>query len=171
MNILSSRTVAEDVIQKLKLIKTLFSDDWDEGNKRWKVKKPPTLQDTLLELQKNIARITDDRKGTIGIAVEFRDPQIAADIANGARLWAIALRIEQRFRLPGYTVTRVCAIERESRSAERRLVVMFPGIGRLDTGPFDSTFFGWPSSGRTSASAGHRSFRWGIPVPRRGPRH
>jgi len=45
---------------------------------------------------------------------------LAADIANGARLWAIALRIEQRFRLPGYTVTRVCAIERERRSAERR---------------------------------------------------
>ncbi|MBW2003606.1 MAG: hypothetical protein JRI72_03185 [Deltaproteobacteria bacterium] len=70
--VLKSRTAAEDVIQALDLIKVLFEEPQDE---------PPTLQDAVRSLTE-ITEITDDRKGTINIAVEYKDPKIAADIAN-----------------------------------------------------------------------------------------
>ena len=44
--------------------------------------KPPTLQDAVLVLQKKMLKIADDRKGLISISVEYKDPKLAADIAN-----------------------------------------------------------------------------------------
>lgn len=70
--VLKSRTAAEDVIKALDLIKVLFEEPQDE---------PPTLQGAV-RLLTGITEITDDRKGTINIAVEYKDPKIAADIAN-----------------------------------------------------------------------------------------
>ncbi|NVM26926.1 MAG: hypothetical protein HWN70_13555 [Desulfobacterales bacterium] len=72
MSILESRTLAEDVIRALDLIKVLFKEPRDE---------PPSLQDAVRSLS-GMAEITDDRKGLISIAVEYKDPGIAADIAN-----------------------------------------------------------------------------------------
>jgi len=70
--VLKSRTMAEDVIQALGLIKILFEGPQDE---------PPTLQNAVRSLT-GITKITDDKKGLINIAVEYKDPRIAADIAN-----------------------------------------------------------------------------------------
>ncbi|MDI6754546.1 MAG: GNVR domain-containing protein, partial [Thermodesulfobacteriota bacterium] len=81
-SILNSRTVAEDVIKSLKLMPVLFLEYWDEKNSRWKTNKPPTLQDTVRLLQKSMVKIADDRKGLLSISVEYKDPKLAADIAN-----------------------------------------------------------------------------------------
>jgi len=81
-SILNSRTVAEDVIKSLKLVPILFQDDWDEKNDRWKISKPPTLQDTVRLLQRDMVKIADDRKGLISISVEYKNPELAANIAN-----------------------------------------------------------------------------------------
>jgi len=84
ISILNSRTAAENVIKSLNLIKVLFKDkeDWkEEIISRWSPKKPPTLQDTVGLLQ-GIVKIADDRKGLISISVEYKDPKLAADIAN-----------------------------------------------------------------------------------------
>jgi len=70
--VLKSRTVAEDVIKALDLITILFEEPQDE---------PPTLQDAV-RLLSEITAITDDKKGLISIAVEYKDPELAADIAN-----------------------------------------------------------------------------------------
>ena len=71
--LLKSRTLAEDVIHSLGLINVLFKDS--KG-------KPPTLQDAVRSLT-GITKITDDKKeGSISISVEYKDPKIAADIAN-----------------------------------------------------------------------------------------
>ncbi|MBE9574797.1 MAG: hypothetical protein IMF20_06675 [Proteobacteria bacterium] len=70
--VLQSRTVAEDVIRALDLIKVLFEEDRDE---------PPTIQDAVRSLTE-AAKITDDKKGLISVSVEYKDPGIAADIAN-----------------------------------------------------------------------------------------
>ncbi|MFH2013260.1 MAG: Wzz/FepE/Etk N-terminal domain-containing protein [Pseudomonadota bacterium] len=70
--ILNSRTLAEDIIKTLDLMK-VFS----KGKK-----EPPTLQDSVKSLT-DITKITDDKKkGVISISVEYKDPKIAADIAN-----------------------------------------------------------------------------------------
>jgi len=85
ISIMNSRTLAENVIKSLNLVKLLFKDkeDWkEEILSRWSPKKPPTLQDTVYLLQKGLVKITDDRKGLISISVEYKDPKLAADIAN-----------------------------------------------------------------------------------------
>jgi tyrosine-protein kinase Etk/Wzc len=81
-SILNSRTAAEGVIKSMNLTPVLFKDKWDEKNNQWKVSKPPTLQDTVRLLQKSMVKISDDRKGLISISVEYKDPKLAADIAN-----------------------------------------------------------------------------------------
>ena len=82
VSILNSRTVSEQVIKSLNLIPILFKDVWDEKNKGWRINKPPTLQGTVNLLQKSMVKITDDRKGLISISVEYKDPKLAANIAN-----------------------------------------------------------------------------------------
>lgn len=85
LSILNSRTVTENVIKSLDLTKVLFKDQRD-----WKKEivgflfppKPPTLQKTVELLQKKLVKITDDRKGLIAISVEYKDPELAANIAN-----------------------------------------------------------------------------------------
>jgi len=72
--VLKSRTVAEDVIHTLDLINLLFEEpDPDE---------PPTVQDAVRLLSEGMAEISDNREGLISIAVEHKDPGLAADIAN-----------------------------------------------------------------------------------------
>jgi len=71
--VLKSRTVAEDVIKALDLIRVLFEEPQDE---------PPTLQDAIRVLSEGMTEIADDKKGLISIAVEYKDPELAAAIAN-----------------------------------------------------------------------------------------
>jgi len=82
ITILNSRSIAEEVIQKLGLMKFIFRDKWDPEKGRWKTEKPPTVQDALLALQNGIVRVTEDRKGLISIIVEYQDPDLTARIAN-----------------------------------------------------------------------------------------
>jgi tyrosine-protein kinase Etk/Wzc len=82
VSILNSRTVAEETINKLDLIKVIFKEQWDEKKGQWKAEKPPTMQDTLRILQKGMVKVTDDRKGLISITVEDKNPELAAAIAN-----------------------------------------------------------------------------------------
>ncbi|UCE34099.1 MAG: hypothetical protein JSV40_13025 [Deltaproteobacteria bacterium] len=71
--VLESRTVAEDVIRSLDLIKLFFQEDRDE---------PPTLQDAVRLLTEELTEVTSDKKGLISVSVEHKDPELAADIAN-----------------------------------------------------------------------------------------
>jgi tyrosine-protein kinase Etk/Wzc len=82
VSILNSRTIAEDVIKKLDLVKVIFKEAWDEKKGKWKTEKPPTMQDTVGILQGGMVKVTDDRKGLISISVEYMNPKLAAAIAN-----------------------------------------------------------------------------------------
>ena len=53
-------------------MKVLFEDKRDE---------PPTIQDAVRSLTE-MTQITDDKKGLISVSVEYKDPGIAANIAN-----------------------------------------------------------------------------------------
>ncbi len=81
ISILNSRTAAEHVIKSLNLVPIFFKEKSDFWNILGS-NKPPTLQDTVLVLQKKMLKISDDRKGLISISVENKDPKLAADIAN-----------------------------------------------------------------------------------------
>lgn len=85
ISILNSRTVTENVIKTLDLTKVLFKEkgDWKKEIMNFFLpQKPPTLQKTVELLQKGLVKISDDRKGLISISVEYKDPHLAADIAN-----------------------------------------------------------------------------------------
>jgi tyrosine-protein kinase Etk/Wzc len=71
--VLESRTVAEDVIRSLDLMKLLFEENRDE---------PPTLQDAVRSLMEEMTTVTKDKKSLISVSVEHKDPKVAADIAN-----------------------------------------------------------------------------------------
>lgn len=81
ISILNSRTLAGDVVKNLDLTKIIFKKQWDEEKGQWKTNKPPTLQNTAQALQ-GMVKVVDDRKGLILISVEYKDPKLAADIAN-----------------------------------------------------------------------------------------
>lgn len=70
ISVLESRTLAERVIDSLDLMKVLYPD------------KKPLREDAIKTLQKDIVKISSDKKGLITIAVEYKDPALAAKIAN-----------------------------------------------------------------------------------------
>ena len=115
VTVLKSRTMAEDVIQALDLIKILFEEPQDE---------PPSLQDAVRSLT-GITEITDDKKGLISIAVEYKDPEIAADIANQYPielqrfLSENALSMAKRNRI--FVENQLHKVKKELREAEEAL--------------------------------------------------
>ena len=115
VTVLKSRTMAEDVIQALALMKVLFEDGQDE---------PPTLQDAVRSLS-GITEIIDDKKGLISISVEYKDPEIAADIANQYPielqrfLSENALSMAKRNRI--FVENQLYKVKKELREAEEAL--------------------------------------------------
>jgi len=113
--VLKSRTMAEDVIQALNLMKVLLEEPQDE---------PPTLQDAVRSLT-GITEITDDKKGLISISVEYKDPEIAADIANQYTiepqrfLSKNALSMAKRNRI--FVENQLHKVKKELRKAEEAL--------------------------------------------------
>ncbi|MBI5198065.1 MAG: hypothetical protein HZA19_05585, partial [Nitrospirae bacterium] len=81
--ILESQTIAEKVIRRLDLMPVIFEKDWDPVKKDWKANpEPPTIQKAVQTMRKDIVKVSADKRGTVGVTVEFPDPKRAASIAN-----------------------------------------------------------------------------------------
>ncbi len=81
--ILQSRTLAEDVIQRLDLLPRLFAKDWDAEQKRWQTDEPPTMAEAVKMMQEEVVSSAwDEQKGIVMITVEYTDAELAAAIAN-----------------------------------------------------------------------------------------
>ena len=81
--ILQSRTLAEDVIQRLDLMPLLFASDWDATEKRWQTDEPPTMAEAVKTMQEEVVGSAwDELKGIITLTVEYTDAELAAAIAN-----------------------------------------------------------------------------------------
>jgi len=68
-----------------KLMPTLFKDNWDANNKRWKeqdVKKQPNLWDAYRMMTGILSANQDKKSGLITVAIEWKDPELAAQWAN-----------------------------------------------------------------------------------------
>ncbi len=84
MVVLKSRTLAENVINKLELKQTLFSDLWDTKKKAWKVPKDevPSMELAVMKL-KRIALAKENKKTMlITITAETRDPRLSEKIVT-----------------------------------------------------------------------------------------
>lgn len=83
---LKSRLLTEAFIDDLKLLPVLFESKWDSTSNRWKAADPekvPTLWDAYRYFDKDIRAIQEDRRtGLLTLAIEWRDPKIAAEWAN-----------------------------------------------------------------------------------------
>ena len=81
---LKSRALSLSFIKKNNLMPILFADKWDKANKRWKDStKAPTDWDAYELWDNDIRRVTEDRRtGLVTLAIEWKDPVLAAQWAN-----------------------------------------------------------------------------------------
>jgi uncharacterized protein involved in exopolysaccharide biosynthesis len=84
--ILNSRVLVAEFIERNDLLPILFRDDWDAGAKRWTTDADDTPTSWLGARMfiDDVLRIEEDTvSGTIRVTVEWDDPELAADWANG----------------------------------------------------------------------------------------
>lgn len=80
---LKSRTVAEMVVKRFDLLRVFNADKWDAAKGAWKdPAKPPLMEDAVKKLRKNVTSFKKSKEGTITITVEWKDPKLAAHLAN-----------------------------------------------------------------------------------------
>lgn len=80
---LKSRTIAEMVIKRFDLLRVFNERKWDPVKEAWKnPEKPPLLEDTVKKLGTKVTSFKKSKEGTVAITVEWKDPKLAADIAN-----------------------------------------------------------------------------------------
>lgn len=97
VKLLESNILRKNIIERYNLLPVLFPDKWDEEKKVWKKsgfsfnplmltgKKNPNVPDTwdgIRKLNKNVRIYYDLKEDIITITVNFRDPDMAARIAN-----------------------------------------------------------------------------------------
>jgi tyrosine-protein kinase Etk/Wzc len=83
MIVLKSRTIAEQVVRKFDLLKRFNEHDWDVGRNTWKdPEKPPLMQDAVKKVLDDVASFKKSKDGAVTITVEWKDPVLAAEIAN-----------------------------------------------------------------------------------------
>ncbi|MDO8723383.1 MAG: Wzz/FepE/Etk N-terminal domain-containing protein [Syntrophales bacterium] len=80
--VLKSRELTNAIARKYNLLPILFEKSWDAENKRWKVKKPPTLQDAYLAVQGLLKVAPDKKQNIMRLSVEMNDPLMAQRILN-----------------------------------------------------------------------------------------
>lgn len=76
---LKSRVVIQAFIAENNLLPILFEKAWDSNNSRWKSETPPTLWHGYKAFSEQLLKVSEDRKTSlVVIAIEWRDPEIAA---------------------------------------------------------------------------------------------
>jgi uncharacterized protein involved in exopolysaccharide biosynthesis len=85
--VLKSREFLWNFVQEKKLMPVLFEDDWDAEHKKWKEsdpKKQPGQMDVWRLFNKGgVLNVNEDKKtGLVTVAVDWKDPVLAADWAN-----------------------------------------------------------------------------------------
>jgi uncharacterized protein involved in exopolysaccharide biosynthesis len=95
--VLRSRDLIREFIQKNDLLPVLYASKWDASTGHWKdtsLKKQPDVRDAIKFFQQRILTVLEDKKtGLVQIAVEWKDPNLAAAWAN-----QLIERINERMR-------------------------------------------------------------------------
>ena len=85
ISILQSRTLIENVISKLNLMPILFEDKWNARSGGWRSYDPegvPNLEEAVKKMADSVLVSDDKKMKTISIGANFKDPALAARIAN-----------------------------------------------------------------------------------------
>jgi uncharacterized protein involved in exopolysaccharide biosynthesis len=85
--VLQSEALTETYIQQNNLLPVLFYQQWDAAGQKWKVKDPkdlPTLWKAYRFFKQSVRTLgTDNKTGLVTLTITWRDPQVAANWANG----------------------------------------------------------------------------------------
>jgi uncharacterized protein involved in exopolysaccharide biosynthesis len=86
IEVLRSRSLAEEFINSRKLLPLLFPKDWDADRQQWKATdrdEVPSLADGVREFDRRVRAVAEDRRtGLVTLSIEWRDRKVAADWAN-----------------------------------------------------------------------------------------
>ena len=140
MVLLKSRTITESVIKKFNLLKVLNEKTWDPEKGTWKnPDKPPLLEDAVRTLSQNITKFNKSKEGAITIDVEWKDPQLAAEIANYYVFALTDFLKDKSMNITVQVVDRAVPAERKSRPKIAQNM-MLAGVASLFIGMFIALF-------------------------------
>lgn len=90
LNLLKSRTLTENIINRFNLMPALYEKQWDSKKQEFhfgfpKFLKPiPVIEDGVNKFQKKFSKVSHKKKtGLIKIQVTTKDPNLSANVANG----------------------------------------------------------------------------------------
>jgi uncharacterized protein involved in exopolysaccharide biosynthesis len=87
MAVLQSQLLTREYIRQNNLLPILYAPMWNPATKQWKTQDPrkvPTLWTANLYFKNKIRSVVDDKKtGMIEMTIEWKDPDLAAEWANG----------------------------------------------------------------------------------------
>jgi len=127
--ILKSREFAGSFIEQRGLLTILFADLWDADAKKWRTRpdRVPDIRDAINYFDKKVRRVSDDRKtGLVVLAIEWKDPVLAARWANEM---AREINRQTRERALKTATTNIAYLNSELQAT--RLVTLQDAIGRL----------------------------------------
>jgi uncharacterized protein involved in exopolysaccharide biosynthesis len=85
--LLRSRAISRLFIESEGLLPVLFADEWDPENQKWReadIDRQPTISDALELFEREVRFISWDRQTRFTrVNIEWSDPELAADWANG----------------------------------------------------------------------------------------
>lgn len=134
MVILKSRTIAEAVIKKFDLLKVFNAKQWDAEKRSWKnPDNHPLMEDAVKQLNTGIVNFTRSKEGDITISVEWKDPQLAAELANYYVFALTDFMKDKSMNVTVQVVDRAVPAERNSRPKIRQNM-MLAGVTSLFIG-------------------------------------
>lgn len=145
---LKSRTIAEMVVKRFDLIRVFNESKWDAAKGAWKnPEKPPLLEDTVKDLGKKVTSFKKSKEGAITITVEWKDPKLAAEIAN---YYVVALAEFMKNKSVNTTVQIVdSAVPAEKKTSPKTgLNMALAGVISLFIGVFIAFFLEYVSKQR-----------------------
>lgn len=127
--VLNSRDFTRAFIQDLDLMPVLFEDAWDAERGAWADPDPeewPDLRDGVRAFQ-DIVSVSEDRSGgLVTLAVEWTDPELAAQWAS-----ALTARLNQRLRERALQEAEANVAYLQAELAQTSVVTLQQSIGRL----------------------------------------
>ena len=121
-------------------MRVLNEKAWDSEKGTWKnPDKPPLLEDAVKTLSQNITKFNKSKEGAITIDVEWKDPKLAAEIANYYVFALTDFLKDKSMNITVQVVDRAIPAERKSRPKIAQSM-MLAGVASLFIGVFLAFF-------------------------------
>lgn len=128
--VLQSREFAREFIEHFDLLPVFFAKEWDAKENRWREDDPaeaPDVRDGVKFFHEKVFEVSEDRTtGLVTLAVEWTDPDVAAEWAS-----ILAVRLNDRLREVALQEAQTNVNYLQSEMAKATLVTMQESIGRL----------------------------------------